>query len=90
MTKMTKQKNRMEINDEKIKEFVENYIERLPSSWRTDLDFYLGMKNAMMEALSFPEKYIISNTQETRNCLICGYFCGNEHHANSFYDTRKK
>lgn len=27
---------------------------------------------------------------ETRNCLICGYFCNNEHHSNNWYDTNKQ
>lgn len=30
------------------------------------------------------------SNQETRNCLVCGYFCNNEFHSNSWYDTQKK
>ena len=45
------------LNDEAIDLFINNYIKSLPHNWRTTLDMYLAMKNAMLESLSYPNKY---------------------------------
>jgi hypothetical protein len=45
------------VNDSEIDLFISNYIATLPKDWRTELDMRLGMKNAMIMALSFPNKY---------------------------------
>ena len=49
----------VECNDNNIDTFINKYINDLPKNWRSDLDMYLSMKNAMIEALSYPEKYTI-------------------------------
>ncbi len=53
-----------EVNDENINKFINTYIKDLPKNWRTDLDMYLAMKNTMIEALSFNEKYLIYRNQK--------------------------
>ena len=45
------------VNDIEIDNFIDNYIEFLPDDWRTDLDMKIAMKNAMIMALSFPDRY---------------------------------
>ena len=32
-----------------------------------------------------PTPNVSSSLPETRNCLICGYFCNNEHHADNWF-----
>lgn len=49
----------VEVNDKSIDEFVNVYINHLPQNWNSSLDLYLAMKNAILEALSYPDKYII-------------------------------
>jgi len=31
----------------------------------------------------------VIDSSETRSCLICGFFCGNEHHSDSWYNNWK-
>lgn len=47
-----------EINDQNISEWTDNYIDSLPDGWTTKLDMKLAVKNAMLEALSYPERYL--------------------------------
>lgn len=53
------------INDNNIDSFIKKYISNLPENWRGDLDMYLAMKNSMIEAISFTEKYILSTNQQS-------------------------
>lgn len=50
----------VECNDDNMDSFINKYIKELPEKWRSDLDMYLAMKNAMLEALSYPNKYTIT------------------------------
>lgn len=50
-----------EINDKEISKWTNNYIDNLPDGWNTELDMRIAVKNAMLEALSYPEKYIKNN-----------------------------
>jgi len=48
------------MNDKNVDNFIHDYLQQLPDGWgNTKTDMYLAMKNAMLEALSYPEKYII-------------------------------
>lgn len=49
----------IESNDYNMDIFINKYIRELPKNWRGEVDLYLGMKNAMLEALSYPDKYTI-------------------------------
>lgn len=49
----------VECNDNNIDTFINKYINDLPKNWRSDLDMYLAMKNAMIQALSYPNVYKI-------------------------------
>lgn len=49
----------VECKDDNIDAFINKYIYDLPKNWRSDLDMYLAMKNAMIQALSYPDKYTI-------------------------------
>lgn len=51
----------VECNDDNMDSFINKYIKELPEKWRSDLDMCLAMKNAMLEALSYPNKYIFKN-----------------------------
>jgi hypothetical protein len=53
-----------EINDKEINIFINKYLGELPEKWHTKLDFYLAMKNAMIESLSYPEKYTVKSGGE--------------------------
>lgn len=48
----------MEVNDKNIDNYINNYIDNLPKDWTTLLDMKLAMKNAMIESLSTPNKYL--------------------------------
>jgi len=52
----------IEINDKEMDNYISNYINDLPSDWTSNLDMYLAMKNAMIEALSYPNKYSQTNS----------------------------
>ena len=58
--KHPKQIEAVECNDDNMDSFINKYIKELPEKWRSDLDMYLAMKNAMLEALSYPNKYTIT------------------------------
>jgi hypothetical protein len=53
-----------EINDKEISKWTNNYIDNLPNGWNTKLDMKIAVKSAMLEALSYPEKYIENNIIE--------------------------
>jgi hypothetical protein len=53
-----------ELNDEAMDSYINNYTNNLPTNWTTMLDMYLAMKNAMIEALSYPNKYIDKGKNE--------------------------
>jgi hypothetical protein len=48
----------MEIKDDKIEEYINDYLNGLPKDWRSDLDFKIALKTAMIESLSYPEMYV--------------------------------
>jgi hypothetical protein len=50
-----------EVNDKEIDAFINNYINALPDGWNSRLDMILSMKNAMIEALSYKEKYLTNH-----------------------------
>ena len=50
-----------ELNDKAISQWSFNYIDNLPKNWNTELDMNLAIKNGMLEALSYPEKYILKS-----------------------------
>jgi len=53
------QPKQVEINDSNIDIFINKYINDLPKNWTSNLDMYLAMKNSIIEALSYPDKYTI-------------------------------
>ena len=60
------------INNKEISVWTENYMSRLPKDWKTELDFIMAIKNAMLEALSYPEKYIEERPKTTSTYQTLG------------------
>lgn len=50
-----------EVNDKEMDAFIGSYINDLPDGWNSRLDMILAMKNAMIEALSYKEKYLTNH-----------------------------
>lgn len=54
-----------------------------------ELYYYCGDCSEKVKVID-DQANVSGSLLETRNCLICGYFCNNEHHSNNWYDTKKQ
>jgi hypothetical protein len=61
MKKEIKERLEKGVNYKEIDLFIKDYLDNLPDGWTTQLDMMIAMKNSMIVALSYPDKFTKGN-----------------------------